>query len=100
MATMIECKCANKSCGAKFMARAADRARGWGKFCSKSCKAVKQERRTGQHSDHKHRSFIRSMNGGKSAGDLQREFGGNPEFDRRGRYIGFTLGGDGLDNVE
>lgn len=24
------------------MARVADRARGWGKFCSKSCKAIKQ----------------------------------------------------------
>jgi hypothetical protein len=31
------------------MARIADRKRGWGKFCSKSCKAVVQEKRTGQY---------------------------------------------------
>ncbi|QDH45717.1 hypothetical protein AAM37_gp46 [Pantoea phage vB_PagM_AAM37] len=49
MATMVKVKCANKSCGSEFMARLADRKRGWGRFCSKSCKAVKQERRTGQH---------------------------------------------------
>lgn len=29
--------------------RAADVARGWGKFCSKRCKAIKQEQRTGQN---------------------------------------------------
>jgi len=34
-------------CGEKFMARAADVKRGWGKFCSKSCKAKVQEKRTG-----------------------------------------------------
>lgn len=44
----IEVKCENKSCGVMFTARVADRKRGWGKFCSKSCKAIKQERRTGQ----------------------------------------------------
>lgn len=47
MATMVKCKCAN--CGAPFEARLADRRRGWGKYCNKSCKAKKQERRTGQH---------------------------------------------------
>jgi hypothetical protein len=31
------------------MARQADINRGWGKFCSKSCKASEQEKRTGQH---------------------------------------------------
>ena len=36
----VEVKCSN--CGHKFMARVADRKRGWGKFCSKSCKASKQ----------------------------------------------------------
>lgn len=34
------------------MARTADIKRGWGKFCSKSCKAIEQEKRTGQHSRH------------------------------------------------
>lgn len=40
--------CANKRCGDQFTARVADRKRGWAKFCSKSCKAKKQESRTGQ----------------------------------------------------
>lgn len=34
-----------KTCKQPFMARVADRKRGWGKFCSKSCKAVKQTQR-------------------------------------------------------
>lgn len=38
-----------KGCGKPFTARTADRARGWARFCSKSCKATKQEARTGQH---------------------------------------------------
>lgn len=29
-------------CKQPFTARVADRARGWGKFCSKSCKAIRQ----------------------------------------------------------
>jgi hypothetical protein len=36
-------------CGAAFLARVADINRGWGKFCSKRCKAKEQENRTGQH---------------------------------------------------
>ena len=36
----VECKC--KQCKQPFMARVADRKRGWGRFCSKSCKAKKQ----------------------------------------------------------
>ena len=43
---MVECVCARRK--DKFMAREADRKRGWGKFCSKSCKAIKQEEMTGQ----------------------------------------------------
>lgn len=49
MPLMIEITCANKKCGDKKMVRAADVKRGWGKFCSKSCKAAKQEARTGQY---------------------------------------------------
>lgn len=41
-----------KNCGAPFVARVADVKRGWAKFCSKSCKAVKQEKRTGQYAAH------------------------------------------------
>ena len=39
----VEVKC--KYCGDNFMARVADRKRGWGKFCSKSCKAIKQSQK-------------------------------------------------------
>jgi endogenous inhibitor of DNA gyrase (YacG/DUF329 family) len=42
-AATVEVKC--QRCGQQFKARVADRARGWGKFCSKSCKAIKQTQR-------------------------------------------------------
>ncbi len=48
MASMVTVTCANNRCKASFQARVADRKRGWGKFCSKSCKGSEQERRTGQ----------------------------------------------------
>ena len=51
----IEVRCDNAKCGAVFVARAADRKRGWGRFCSKSCKAAEQEKRTGQHAAHERR---------------------------------------------
>lgn len=38
-----------KECKIEFIARQADLNRGWGKFCSKSCKAKEQEKRTGQN---------------------------------------------------
>ncbi len=44
---LIERKC--QCCGKPMMVREADVKRGWGKFCSKSCKASKQEQRTGQY---------------------------------------------------
>ncbi|WP_244115566.1 hypothetical protein [Burkholderia gladioli] len=47
MPKMVDRKC--NRCGRSFQARAADVKRGWGRFCSKSCKAIKQEQRTGQH---------------------------------------------------
>jgi len=43
-----KCKC----CRTEFVCRAADHNRGWGKFCSKSCKAKIQELRTGQYSSY------------------------------------------------
>ena len=48
----VEVVCANKRCRVKFMARVADRKRGWGRFCSKSCKAAEQENRTHQYINH------------------------------------------------
>ncbi|PSL93537.1 hypothetical protein [Pseudomonas sp. R9.37] len=41
MCATVEVSCA--WCEGKFTARVADRKRGWGKFCSKSCKASKQK---------------------------------------------------------
>ena len=34
-------------CKRPFMAREADRKRGWARFCSKSCKAIRQTQRSG-----------------------------------------------------
>lgn len=36
-------------CRKTIKVRAADRRRGWGRFCSKRCKAMEQEKRTGQN---------------------------------------------------
>jgi hypothetical protein len=47
MPRMVDRSC--KWCKKPFQARAADVNRGWAKFCSKSCKASEQEKRTGQH---------------------------------------------------
>jgi hypothetical protein len=50
---MVERKC--KWCRKPFQARTADVKRGWGLFCSKSCKAKKQEKVT-----HANRDFTRA----------------------------------------
>lgn len=50
MATVIR-KC--KKCGDPFKARTADVKRGWARFCSKSCKASEQEKRTHQHANYR-----------------------------------------------
>ena len=47
MAATAEFAC--QWCKQPFIARLADRKRGWARYCSKSCKASRQERRTGQH---------------------------------------------------
>jgi len=51
----VEVQCSNKRCKVPFIARVADRKRGWGRFCSKACKAVEQEKRTGQFAGMIHR---------------------------------------------
>lgn len=53
MAKMIERTC--ECCKTKFLARQADVNRGWAKFCSKSCKAIKQEKQTGQYANYLNR---------------------------------------------
>lgn len=52
----VDRKCENKRCGITFPARSADVKRGWARFCSKSCKAVVQEAKTGQYAGWLHRS--------------------------------------------
>ena len=52
MASMMTKKC--KCCGKAITVRKADHDRGWGKFCSKSCKAKEQESRTGQYAHYIH----------------------------------------------
>ena len=41
--TYVDTKCAN--CDTTFKVRPADLSRGWGKFCSKSCKQLDQEKK-------------------------------------------------------
>lgn len=61
MPQMVEVNC--KSCGTKFEARVADRRRGWGKFCSKSCKAKKQGRKYPARSPLRHPRTIEDVLG-------------------------------------
>lgn len=49
--TKRQCPC----CDAEFEARISDVNRGWGLYCSKSCKAVMQTRRTGKRGPYKPR---------------------------------------------
>lgn len=39
-------------CKKPHVVRQADLNRGWGKFCSKKCKAMEQEKRTGQNASY------------------------------------------------
>ncbi len=50
------------SCKQPFTARTADRKRGWARFCSKSCKARRQEARTGQYRAHIYRQEYGGVN--------------------------------------
>jgi hypothetical protein len=88
----VQIKCGR--CGSPFMARVADRARGWGKFCSKSCKAIKQEATTGQYAAHQNRQKPQRLHpfvSNETYLEHQREYGGIPQFNRRGEYEGFAM---------
>ena len=52
MPSMVDRNCA--SCQKSIQVRAADVARGWGKFCSKSCKAKKQNMEPRQYKSYRH----------------------------------------------
>ena len=51
----VKVTCSCEWCRGLFIARVADRQRGWAKFCSKRCKAMQQEKRTGQYREHRER---------------------------------------------
>lgn len=74
-------------CGKPFKARAADVKRGWAKFCSKSCKASEQEKRTHQYrnlgsrggdfdADMAHRQAMDESTGGWDEGGWRRDESG------------------------
>ena len=93
-----------KRCKSPFMARTADVKRGWAKFCSKSCKAVVQEKRTGQYKRKLDLQIERENNFLGSGVDketwiaYQNEYGGTPCFNRKGEYEGFMP--EPFDNTE
>lgn len=99
MTSMVEitCKC---GCKRKKMVRTADVKRGWGKFYSKACKAKEQESRTHQHANYKSRKN-NYMGSGVSREKFMRyreEYGGHPQFNHAGEYIGFCC--TGFDNSQ
>lgn len=65
----VTCKC--KNCKQPFEARVADRKRGWARYCSKSCKALAQEKRTGVY---------RSLLNGNHPHSRNREDDGEPRL--------------------
>lgn len=82
--TTVIVNCAR--CKIEFAARVADRKRGWGRFCSKSCKAVKQEQRTGQYGNYRNSGVDR-----ETYNRDQRKHGGIPQYNNRGEYEGFCM---------
>ena len=114
MAHMTAVKC--KRCSVEFQARIADVNRGWGKFCSKSCKANLQARKTGvsgpdykatgrnveqmRNGSYAKSKFKRGSGKGRAPWDVAgvskstflhyaEEYGGTPVFNSRGEYDGF-----------
>lgn len=70
---MIDRICANKSCRVSFKAKAADVKRGWGRFCSKRCKAHRQAQTHGFNS----RSSFRATHDGREYDTVDNEHLGN-----------------------
>jgi endogenous inhibitor of DNA gyrase (YacG/DUF329 family) len=78
---MLDRKC--KCCRKPFKARAVDVRRGWGRFCSKRCKAVEQEARTGQYASHlagdqlssEERQHAADMDGAEQGWDAHKNWG-------------------------
>lgn len=85
MASTATYKC--KCCGAPFEARTADRKRGWARFCSKRCKASTQSHRIGNPVTNYRGSGVDRETYIAHA----REYGGTPQFNGSGDYVGFTM---------
>lgn len=68
-----------QTCGDPFKARTADRKRGWARFCSKSCKAIKQTQKTGRGKGGKR--YL--LNGGYVIGLT--------EYDKYDQEVGFQM---------
>lgn len=104
-------------CNGSFVARTTDRKRGWARFCSKSCKAIRQDqnggtlgRKTKDKAAHARYAANRQaqMTGvdklrASATGAARRQgvdlrtwlehrltYGGSPQFNRRGEYEGTT----------
>lgn len=74
-------------CKQPHTVRVADVKRGWGKFCSKSCKASEQTQRTGVGSPDT--NYMGSGVSRERYLDDAKEYGGTPLYDRRGEHVGF-----------
>lgn len=84
---MVEVKC--EHCKNPFEARVADRKRGWGKFCSKSCKAKRQAKITGVSGPH----FAAS---GRTVKEMSRGIYTESLYSDLDNYDGdYMYGGDG-----
>jgi hypothetical protein len=106
-----------QSCNKDFAARPVDRARGWARFCSKSCKGIRQKQNGGtlpRKAKHVAANKTRAANRNAGMTEVQKlraraagaaraqgvdirtwleyrhTYGGNPQFDRRGNYEGFS----------
>lgn len=65
MAVERTCEC----CKRTFTARAADVARGWARFCSRRCEAIKQEQRTGANAAFRERQSRRDWDHDNASAD-------------------------------
>jgi hypothetical protein len=88
MASMITVNC--QRCKQPFEARVADRKRGWAKFCSKSCKAIRQTQRTGNAGPND-RNYRGSGVDRETYQHYANEYGGVPQFSRSGNYEGMVM---------
>ncbi len=88
MPKMVIVVCKNLRCQKSFSVRVADRKRGWGKYCSKSCKASVQNRGRGSSNNWRNSGVSR-----REYLEHAREYGGTPQFNRStGEYEGFIPG--------